>query len=162
MKTGNESFYTNVAIAATVALIIVSPVLVGVFSFAPVPTALILVALVFSLYVFTRSSAQGKSIGLVLVTICFAFTMFDLISRVFLAPIIFPHLESRAVIRPWPKMPFLWRYAANIDYEGRSFGDLAAMIPGKGNRDYRTLRLVTDERGFRNESKSVERGSARC
>jgi hypothetical protein len=44
------------------------------------------------------------------------------------------------------------RYVANVDFEGVTFGDIAAMSPRKDLREERRVRFVTDNDGFRNNS----------
>lgn len=127
-----------------------SPVAVGVFH--AFPYALVAGALlVFAAYAFSHArSPRPKQVALVLLSICFAVTLFDLTAR----PLLFQLFEVRPTerfIRRWPPLPQLQRYEAGVTFDGVTYGDLAAISGRKSWREERRVKFVTDAYGFRNE-----------
>ena len=127
-----------------------SPVAVGASGVLPfVPVVVIL--LVCAAYAFgPRRSQFSKKVLLVLLSACFAITLSDLAAR----PLLFYLLEVRPTERfiyRWPSVPQLQRYVAGVNFEGRTYGDLAAVSGRRDWREWRRIRFVTDEYGFRNE-----------
>ncbi len=127
-----------------------SPVAVGAFDVFPyVLFALLLI--VFATYSFGSSRNRlRKKVSLVLVSTCFAITISDLALR----PLRFYLLEvrpSERFIRGWQPLPQLQRYVRGVNFEGATYGDLAAVSGRRDWREWRRIRFVTDEYGFRNE-----------
>jgi hypothetical protein len=54
----------------------------------------------------------------------------------------------------WPPLPQLHRYVALVNFEGITYGDLAAAAGRPERREKRRMRFVTDAYGFRNEQPS--------
>jgi hypothetical protein len=135
-----------------------SPVAVGalpVFPYAPVAGALFL----FAAYAFGPArSPRLRQAALVLLSICFAVTLFDLATR----PLLLYLSDARPAerfIHPWPPLPQLQRYTAGVNFEGVTYGDLAATSGRRDWREERRVRFVTDAYGFRNEPRDVGEGA---
>lgn len=127
-----------------------SPMAVG--AVGVVPYAFVGVGLaVFAAYAFGRARGRrSRQVAVVLLSACLGVTLFDLGAR----PVLL-HLSSvrpsERYIRRWPRLPLLQRYAAGVDFEGPTYGDLAA-VSGRGDwREWHRIRFATDEHGFRNE-----------
>ena len=127
-----------------------SPVAVGAFHVFP----FVLVAVplcVFVAYALGRARDRlTKQVVLVLLSVCFAVTLIDLAAR----PLLFYLFEvrpSERFIYRWPPLPQLQRYVAGVNFEGATYGDLAAVSGRRDWREERRIKFVTDEYGFRNE-----------
>lgn len=59
--------------------------------------------------------------------------------------------DHERLVRRWPPLPVLTRYRPLARFEGRVYGDLAALEGDPSLREYRFVRFVVDEHGFRNE-----------
>jgi hypothetical protein len=146
--------YQSALLFLTLAAITLSPVAVGVFDGLPyIVAALALPA--FAARAFARKGGRAsRSISLVLVSACFAVTIFDLAAR----PLILYVYGIRPAdhyIHRWPSLPLLQRYEAGVSFEGETYGDLAA-VSGRGDwRERHRIRFVTDVYGFRNEPPST-------
>ena len=127
-----------------------SPVAVGafdVFPFAPVAVAFFL----FAAYAFGRARNRlSKQVALVLLSVCFAVTLSDVAARPLLF-YLFDVRPSERFIYRWEPLPQLQRYVAHVNFEGMTYGDLAAVSGRTDWRDERRIKFVTDEYGFRNE-----------
>jgi hypothetical protein len=127
-----------------------SPVVVGTFHVLPyAPIAGVL-------FVFTAHALgparprRLKQVALVLLAVCFAVTVSELIAR----PLLFYLFDFRPADRfiyRWPPLPQLQRYVAGVRFEGMTFGDLAAASGRREWREARRIRFVTDAYGFRND-----------
>jgi hypothetical protein len=140
---------------ASMGAICFSPVAVG--AFPAVPYALAAGALlVFAAYAFGPArSPRPKQAALVLLSICFAVTLFDLAAR----PMLFRMFEVRPAerfIHRWPPLPLLQRYDAGVTFDGVTYGDLAAVSGRRDWREERRVKFVTDAYGFRNEPHGVD------
>jgi hypothetical protein len=132
-----------------VSLIAIGPLLVGLFPI--IPGALIPVFIIlFSVYAFREEVTRAKQVVTILLSVSFALTLCELVSRPIMAYLrddrpkqISPHSMSR--------LPQLYRYLKNVQYQGSYYGDLAIMARKKEWREPRALRFITDEFGFRNE-----------
>jgi hypothetical protein len=127
-----------------------SPVIVGAFTVFP--AALIAGALfIFAAYAFGPvRKLLPKQIALALLSVCFAVTLFDLAAR----PLFYYLFEvrfSERFLHRWPPLPQLTRYAGGVNFEGVTFGDLAAASGRRDWREERRVKFVTDAYGFRNE-----------
>src|SRR5439155_18462531 len=127
-----------------------SPVAVGafdVFPYAPVAVALF----VFAAYAFGPARDRlSKQVVLVPLSVCFAVALFDLAAR----PLLFYLFEVRPAerfIHRWQLLPQLQRYVAGVNFEGVTYGDLAAVSGRRDWREERRIKFVTDEYGCRNE-----------
>jgi hypothetical protein len=58
---------------------------------------------------------------------------------------------SERFIRRYERLPQLQRYLAGVNFEGTTYGDLAAVAGRKDWREPRLIKFVTDQYGFRNE-----------
>ena len=126
-----------------------SPVAVGAFDVFPYAVVAATV-LFFATYSFTRADDQLKRVALVLLSVCFGVTLADLAAR----PVLYHLFEIRPADRfiyRWPPLPQLHRYVAGVNFEGVTYGDLAAVSGQTDWREERRIRFVTDEYGFRNE-----------
>ena len=141
----------SVILCALIAAIFLSPIVVGavdVHSSAPVEILL----LAFAAYAFSSAYRQLlKKILLVLLSVCFAVTLFDLAARPLLV-FFFEVRPSEHFIRRWAPLPQLQRYEAGVNFVGETYGDLAAVSGQRDWREWRQVRFVTDEYGFRNET----------
>lgn len=133
-----------------VGAISLSPLAVGAFdvlAYAPVEVML----LAFAAYAFGPARSRlSKKILLVLLSTCFAITLSDLAAR----PLLFYLLEvrpSERFIHRWQPLPQLQRYVTGVNFDGAAYGDLAAVSGRRDWREWRQIRFVTDEYGFRNE-----------
>lgn len=133
--------------------VFLSPVAVGAFDASPYAAIGVL------LFVFAAYAAgpQGgwvsKKVSLVLLSFCFAVTLFDLAARPLLLYLFGVRPADRYIHR-WQELPLLQRYDPSVIFVGETYGDLAA-VSGRGDwREQRRIRFVTDEYGFRNESSS--------
>jgi hypothetical protein len=135
------------------AAVTLSPVAVGAFDGIPYFVAAFAL-LIFASYSFARPGGRAsKRVSLVLVSACFAVTLFDLAARP-LALRLYGVRPAQRYIRRWPALPLLQRYEAGVNFEGETYGDLAA-VSGRGDwREWRRVRFVTDGHGFRNEPPS--------
>jgi hypothetical protein len=127
-----------------------SPIAVGAFDV--IPYALVaVVLLVFAAYAFRpEGSRLPKQVALVLLSICFGMTLCDLAARPFLF-YLFEVRPSERFIHRWEPLPQLLRYEADVNFEGQTYGDLAAVSGRRAWREERRIKFVTDEYGFRNE-----------
>jgi len=129
--------------------IFISPIAVGVFD--ALPYALVVIALaVFASYAFGSAWSRPKQVSLVLLSICFTLTLSDLAARPLLL-YLYGVRPAERYIHPWPPLPQLHRYEAGVDFVGMTYGDLAAVSGRVDWREWRQIRFVTDEHGFRNE-----------
>jgi hypothetical protein len=125
---------------------------VAVGAFGVRPAALVGVGLaVFAAYAFgSARRRRSKQLAVVLLSACFGVTLFDLAARPVLLYLSGVRPSERYIHR-WPALPLLQRYAAGVEFEGPTYGDLAA-VSGRGDwRAWHRVRFVTDGHGFRNE-----------
>jgi hypothetical protein len=128
--------------------VFLSPVAVGAFEAWPA-AAIGGVFLVFAIYATgSRRRRWSVQVTLVLLSVCLAVTIFDLVARPLLASSVRP---ADRFIRRWEDLPLLKRYVPSVNYEGPTYGDLAAVARRSDLRVWRRIRFVTDEYGFRNE-----------
>ncbi|HST53301.1 MAG TPA: hypothetical protein VLJ61_14920 [Pyrinomonadaceae bacterium] len=118
----------RVLLCAVLATVAFSPVVVGAPPYFRgarlIPAALF----AFSVYAFGFARSRGaRRAVLVLLSACFALTLFDLAAR----PLVFYLYErdrpSALFVLRWPPQPLLLRYAPGVNFEGTTYGDLAAM-----------------------------------
>jgi glycosyltransferase involved in cell wall biosynthesis len=128
-----------------------APVLVGSFSVMPAAVVLAL-AFALALYAFGGfgAPARPKKIAAAALSVCFAVACFDLMARPLVARMIG---ERPRALTPhtWEPLPLVFRYDASVSYDGKVFGDLAAMSLDKSLRQYRDYVFRTDAAGFRND-----------
>lgn len=131
-----------------------SPVAVG--AFGVVPYALFGVGLfIFAAYAFGRARGRlPKQVSVVLLSACLGVTLFDLAARPLLLYLSSVRPSDRYIQR-WPPLPLLQRYAAGVNFEGPTYGDLAAVSGRSDWREWHSIRFVTDEYGFRNEPRAA-------
>jgi lysophospholipase L1-like esterase len=87
---------------------------------------------------------------LVLISLCFALTLVDLILR----PVIGNRLHYSPMNlhqRRLPGLPMLGRWDAGVNFSGETYGDLAAMTGMPSYREPRHVEFRTDSKGFRND-----------
>jgi hypothetical protein len=147
-------FTRSVLLCVLVGAVVSAPIAIGafgVFHYGPLAVALFF----FAAYAFRSSGHRlSKHAALVLISICFAVTLSDLVAR----PIFFYLIDVRPTdqyLHAWQPLPLLHRYASGVDYDGVTYGDLAAVSGRKDWREERRIRFVTDEYGFRNESRNM-------
>jgi hypothetical protein len=135
------------ALFGAVALSPVAVGALGVIPYAPAGVGLCL----FAAYAFGWARGRlSKPVSVVLLSVCFGVTLFDLAARPLLLYASSVRPSERYIYR-WPPLPLLQRYAAGVSFEGPTYGDLAA-VSGRGDwRVWHPIRFVTDEYGFRNE-----------
>jgi hypothetical protein len=138
--------------------LLLSPVAVGAFEV--LPYALIaLVPLIFAVYAFGPGRSRSvRQVAVVLVAVCVAVTLGELLARPILA-YAFDFRPADRFIYQWPPLPRLQRYVANVDFEGPTYGDLAAASGRREWREERRIKFVTDAYGFRNDPSSAGNGA---
>lgn len=130
-----------------------SPFAVGVFDARPY-AALGVMLLVFAAYATgPKGGRRSKQVSLVLLSVCLAVTLFDLAARPLLLYLSGVRPAERYIHR-WEELPLLQRYTPAVNFVGATYGDLAAVSGRADWREWRRIRFVTDEYGFRNESPS--------
>jgi hypothetical protein len=142
--TRRRLFYASVAL-----LIIFSPALVGALRpslFWPLYSC----AFVIALCSLAFDSPRAKRAVLVLASVSLTITVADLALR--FTPVVPDDLVER-----WPRMPLVSRYRPGLNYEGKRFNDLSRMAGVKQWREEKTVRIVTDSEGFRNERQDLSR-----
>lgn len=131
-------------------MIAFSPVIVGAFRVIPDGLAACALTL-FGAYAFARTGfGRAQKVATVLLALCFGLTLSELIAR----PILYYFFDIRPADRflyPWPPLPQLHRYMALVNFEGETYGDLAAAAARPEWRDTRRIRFLTDAYGFRND-----------
>jgi hypothetical protein len=149
----------RVLLWALLAVVAFSPEAVGALpSFRGallVPAAL----LAFAVYAFSFApSRRPARAALALLAACFAVTLFDLAAR----PLVFYLYErdwpAARFVQRWPALPLLPRYVPDLNFDGVTFGDLAARSWRRDWREERRIRFVTDAHGFRNEPRGAGDG----
>jgi hypothetical protein len=141
----------SVALWAFLGAVSLSPIAVGAFDARPY-SALGVMLLVFAAYATgPKGGRLSKQVSLVLLSVCLAVTLFDLAARPLLLYLFGVRPADRYIHR-WQELPLLQRYTPSVTFVGATYGDLAA-VSGRGDwREWRRIRFVTDEYGFRNES----------
>ncbi len=131
--------------------VFLSPVIVGAFDAWPA-AAIGLIFLVFAVWATGfRRSPRSLQVTLGLVSLCCTITVFDLAARPFLLSKLRP---ANRFIRIWPELPQLHRYQPSVNFVGNTYGDLADVSGRSDWREWRRVKFVTDEAGFRNEPRS--------
>jgi hypothetical protein len=127
-----------------------SPVAVGAFNVFPyAPVAIMF--FVFAAYAFGPARDRlSKQVALVLLSVCFGVTLSDMAARPLLSYLFEVRPAERFIYR-WQPLPQLKRYVASVNFEGVTYGDLAAVSGRKSWREERRVKFLTDEYGFRNE-----------
>ena len=127
-----------------------SPVVVGVVDTVPYVLAGVAL-LVFAFHAFSRPRRLlSKQTSIVLLATCLGVTLADLAARPLLLYLSSTRPADRYIYR-WPPLPQLQRYTAGVNFEGLTYGDLAAVSGRRDWREWHEIRFVTDEHGFRNE-----------
>ena len=128
-----------------------SPFAAGIFDVSPY-AALGVMLCVFAAYAASPKGGRlSKQVSLVLLSVCFAVTLSDLAARPLLL-YLFGVRPAERYIHRWPALPQLQRYDPSVNFAGATYGDLAAVSGRADWREWRRIRFVTDEYGFRNES----------
>ena len=130
-----------------VTIISFSPLFVGVLPIIPGAVIPIFIIL-FAIYAFWSRKTKAKQRNDPAVTIL-TLTLCELISRPIMA---FMRDDRPEQISPhsMARLPQVYRYLKNVNYEGTYYGDLAIMARKKEWREPRNLRFVTDATlGFR-------------
>ena len=127
-----------------------SPIAVGALDVLPYAAAAIAL-LAFAVHAFSRPRRRlSKQVSLVLLSVCFGVTLFDLCARPVLLYLSSVRPAERYIYR-WPRLPRLQRYTAGVNFLGLTYGDLAAVSGRRDWREWHHIRFVTDQYGFRNE-----------
>jgi len=136
------------------AIVACSPAAVGalpLFPAALLPAALF----AFAVYAFSfASSPRPAQAALVLLSVCFAVTCFDLAARAWLYYISDDRPKELSAHR-WPPLPEVYRFTPNLRFAGTTHGDLSAVAMCKDWREHRPVAFVTDEHGFRNDPRGA-------
>lgn len=101
------------------------------------------------LVVASRTREPALRCVLVLVSLCVAVTLCDLLLR----PIVGNRLHYSPMNlhqRRLPALPMLGRWDAGVEFSGEVYGDLAAMTGMPAFREPRLVEFQTDAKGFRN------------
>ena len=97
-----------------------------------------------------RPAGRGSRALTVVVAFGLSLSLADLAGRHLLHPYLY-RTPVQIFARVWPPIPVLNRYAANVDYEGETYGDLADRSARKDLRVRRQITFRTDSNGFRND-----------
>ncbi|MFT6843871.1 MAG: hypothetical protein ACJAUV_000038 [Flavobacteriales bacterium] len=119
---------------------------IGVFKKLLIIVLLILAVINGRSHFFTKISTN---LFLVVFSITLCFVVVDSILRVTYSLKLYYRPQEMFGNR-MPEYPMLSRYDKNIDYEGNTYGDLAAMSGIVEYKEERNIRFQTDEKGFRN------------
>jgi hypothetical protein len=131
-------------------VVVFSPLAVGAFDVFPYALAAVTL-FVLAAYAFGITRApRPRRVALVLLSTCFAVTLFDLAARPLLLYLYGSRPADRFIYR-WPPLPQLQRYSAGVNFDGVTYGDLAATSGRRDWREERRIKFVTDAYGFRNE-----------
>jgi lysophospholipase L1-like esterase len=137
----------RVGIALLAAAVTALPFAVGILKNGWIE--IVLLAPIVWFLVASRARERAARLVLLLVSLCLAITVCDIILR--------PVLGSRLHYSPMnqhqrrlPMLPILGRWDAQVDYSGSVYGDLAAMTGNPEFREARTIEFQTDALGFRN------------
>ncbi len=101
--------------------------------------------------VASRTRDRAERVLLLLVSLCLAVTVCDVILR----PIIGSRLHYSPMNlhqRRLPALPMVGRWDAMVDFSGSVYGDLAAMAGDPTFREPRRVEFRTDALGFRNDA----------
>src|SRR4051812_43977202 len=135
---------------ALMLLVALSPVAVGAFGIVPY-AALGVAFAAFAAYAFARPRGRAaRGVAVVLLSACFGVTLFDLAARPFFFYLSRARPSERYIGR-WPALPLLQRYPPRVEFDGETYGDLAAVSGRAAWRAWHRVRFATDEHGFRNE-----------
>jgi acetyltransferase AlgX (SGNH hydrolase-like protein) len=145
-----SAFSQSLLLCVLFGAVSLSPVAVGALDILPYALAGVpLVAFAAHAFHGTRRRLS-KRISIVLLSVCLGVTLSDLAVRPLLL-----HLSStrpaRRYIYRWPPLPQLQRYAAGVNFDGLTYGDLAEVSGRRDWREWHRIKFVTDEYGFRNE-----------
>lgn len=151
----SSNFARTVLLCVVLGVVSLSPVAVG--ALAVRPYALVGLGLaVFAAYAFGRARGRrSKQVSVVLLSVCCGVALFDLAARPLLLYLSSVRPSERYIQR-WPPLPLLQRYSAGVNFEGPTYGDLAAVSGRSEWREWHRIRFVTDEYGFRNEPRSAD------
>jgi len=97
-----------------------------------------------------KPAGRGRRALAVVVAFGFSLSLADLAGRRLLRPFLY-RSPLQIFARVWPPIPVLNRYAANVNYEGETYGDLADRSARKEFRVGRRVTFRTDGHGFRND-----------
>ncbi|MBV9924109.1 MAG: hypothetical protein JOZ96_03645 [Acidobacteria bacterium] len=135
---------------ALLGAVALSPVASGALAVFPYAALGACVA-AFAAYAFGRTRGRAaKGVSVVLLSACFGVTLFDLAARPLLLYLSGARPSERYIQR-WPPLPSLQRYAAGVEFDGETYGDLSATSGRAAWRELHRVRFVTDGHGFRNE-----------
>jgi SGNH hydrolase-like domain, acetyltransferase AlgX len=154
----SRSHWGRLLLWLLVGLLLLSPLLVGVFPIFPAAAVLGLL-LVFALYAFSpyAQSVRSKQAALVILATAFAVTCADLLAREVVYSLWDARPKELAAHR-WPPLPQVYRFQPDIKFTGLTYGDLAAISGRNSWREYRPITFVTDHYGFRNDPSVPESG----
>lgn len=155
---GRNSFKRVAVWLPLAACAVFAPVADGSFPIFPA-TAVLAALLAFCLYAFAGRSAppRARKLAAAILSSCTAVACFDLAARPAVAWMIGERPRELSV-RTWEPMPLVYRYEPDVRFDGKIFGDLAAMSLDKTVRRYRDFKLVTDHFGFRNDPALTQTG----
>lgn len=139
---------TSLAVAFVAIVATALPFAEGIFKNGLLEVALLLP--VAWLVLASRTREYALRSVLVLISLCFALTLVDLILR--------PVMGNRLHYSPMnlhqrrlPGLPMLGRWDAGVNFSGETYGDLAAMTGMPSYREPRHVEFRTDSKGFRND-----------
>jgi hypothetical protein len=137
-------------IAVFAAAVCFSPIMVGACNLFPAAAVAVLLSLLVTYALAPARGRRCKRIALVILSLCSAVTLADVAARPLLS-YFFEVRASERFIRRYERLPQLQRYLAGVNFEGTTYGDLAAVSGRKDWREPRQIKFVTDQFGFRNE-----------
>lgn len=148
----------RIALAAAVACSAAAPVVTGtVPDDGGIPYAIAAAVAVAALGAPWRSRARvwANRAALVIVSSALSLAAIDTAARIVMRFWLEPG-PVEIYGDPYPRMPLIGRYAANVRYHARTFGDLARPWDLRADREYRDLVWITDGAGFPNDPATVD------
>ncbi len=103
------------------------------------------------LVIASRTREYALRSVLVLISLCVAVTLCDLLLRPFIGGQLH-YSPMNLHQRRLPALPMLGRWDAGVRFSGETYGDLAAMAGISAFREPRHVEFRTDTKGFRNDS----------
>ena len=113
------------------------------------PVALGLLGLLLWYFVRYTRGVFLEKISLVIIASALTLIGADLLLRAVLFNHFFPQPDKH-LLRPWPSLPLVYRYDANVVFSEETYGNLASLLGDRNLREPRPLLFETDAFGFRN------------
>lgn len=130
-------------------IVLVAPFISGALPLSIFLPLLIVTLVVLCYAIVSRSDLAIRTV-LVILSVTITLTACDLGAR-------FLNVVPDDLIRRWPRLPLVNRYLANINIEGHTFSAYARTAAHDEWIEKKSIKLITDSSGFRNESLNLNR-----